>query len=345
MSTTMQDMIAKVGKGERTSKDLTYQEAIAAMRLLLEKQATPVQVGAFLLAMRIKSESVAELAALATSARGYVNAVAIPESLGVVDIPTYAGKQDGWHALLPAAIIAAAAGAHLLLHGYEGVAGRRSTAALASALDIPVDLTPDEVANEVMEKGFGYMDIALYHPPVHWFLEMRKELGVRTFFQPVARLLNPSRARISIIGISHPPYFEKLPEALRMMGIPRALVLRGLDGEPELSISAVTKAIEIRDDHITPLMIHPKDMGMAVGRLDSPAPKDLAEEGALMKKLLTNQVNGPVKDWVTMNAAAILYLAGKAASLRAAMPLALEALASGAAKDKLAALTGRRLGN
>ena len=112
-----------------------------------------------------------------------------------------------------------------------------------------------------MEKGFGYLDIALYHPPVHWFLEMRKELGVRTFFQPVARLLNPARARVSIIGISHPPYFEKMPEALRMMGIPRALVLRGVDGEPELSISSVTKAIEIRDDHITPLTIQPKDMG------------------------------------------------------------------------------------
>jgi anthranilate phosphoribosyltransferase len=345
MSNTMQDIIAKVGKGERASKDLTYQEATAAMRLLLEKQATPVQVGAFLLAMRIKSESVAELAALATSARGYVTPVAIPDSLGVVDIPTYAGKQDGWHALLPGAIIAAAAGAHLLLHGYEGVAGRRSTAALASALNIPVDLTPDDVANEVMEKGFGYLDIALYHPPVHWFLEMRKELGVRTFFQPVARLLNPARARVSIIGISHPPYFEKMPEALRMMGIPRALVLRGTDGEPELSLSSVTKAIEIRDDHITPLTIHPKDMGMTMGRLDSPAPKDLAEEAALLRKLLANQLNGPVKDWVTMNAAVILYLAGKAASLRVAVPLALEALASGAAKEKLAAVSGRRRGN
>lgn len=345
MSTTMQDIIAKVGKGERTSKDLTYQEATVAMRLLLEKQATPVQMGAFLLAMRIKSESVAELAALAASARGYVKSVVIPDSFGVVDIPTYAGKQDGWHALLPAAIIAAAAGTHLLLHGYEGVAGRRSTAALASALNIPIDLTPDDVANEVMEKGFGYLDIALYHPPVHGFLEMRKELGVRTFFQPVARLLNPARASVSIIGISHPPYFEKMPEALRMMGIPRALVLRGLDGEPELSISTVTKAIEIRDDHITPLTIHPRDMGMTIGRLDLPAAKDLVEEAALVRKLLTNQVHGTVKDWVIMNAAAILYTAGKAVSLRAAVQLASEALASGAAKEKLAALSSKVLGN
>src|SRR5207253_136849 len=95
MSLTMQDIIAKVGKGEKASKDLTYQEATAAMRLLLEKHATSVQVGAFLLAMRIKSESVAELAALASAARGYVEPLPIPLALGVVDIPTYAGKPDG----------------------------------------------------------------------------------------------------------------------------------------------------------------------------------------------------------------------------------------------------------
>lgn len=338
MSLTMQDIIAKVGKGEKASKDLTYQEASTAMRLLLEKQATPVQVGAFLLAMRIKSESVAELAALASTARGYIKPLPIPAGLGVIDIPTYAGKQDGWHALLPAAIIAAAAGAHLLLHGYSGVPGRRSTAGVAAALGIAVDLTPDEVAREVTEKGLGYLDIALYHPPVHGFLELRKELGVRTFFQPVARLMNPAHASVSIIGISHPPYFEKIAEALRMMGSPRALILRGVEGEPELSISSVTKAIELRDDRIIPLTMHPKDSGMLMGRLDVPAPKDLPEEAELLRKLLANKLNGAEKDWIIMNAAAILYTAGKAASIRAAVPLALETLESGAAKKKLAQL-------
>ena len=338
MSLTMQDIIAKVGKGEKTSKDLTYQEAAAAMRLLLEKHATPVQVGAFLLAMRIKSESVAELAALASAARGYVEPLPIPSALGVVDIPTYAGKQDAWHALLPAAIIAAAAGAHLLLHGYGGVPGRRSTAGIAAALSIPVDLTPDDAAREVTEKGFGYLDIALYHPPIHGFLELRKELGVRTFFQPVARLMNPARASVSIIGISHPPYFEKIAEALRMMGSPRALILRGVEGEPELSISSITKAIELRDDRITPLTIHPKDVGMLPGRIDASAPNNLVEEAALLRKLLANELKGAGKDWVIMNAAAILYTAGKAASIRAAVPLALETLESGGAKKKLAQL-------
>ena len=338
MTITMSDIIAKVGKGEKTSKDLTYQEATAAMRLLLENQATPFQAGAFLLAMRVKSESVGELAALAAAAREYARPLPLPESLGVVDIPTYAGKQDSWHALLPAAIIAAAAGCPVLLHGYDGVSGRRSTAAVASALGIRTDLTPEHVAKEIIQKGLGYLDIALYHPPVYRFLQLRQELGVRTFFQPVARLLNPARAPASIVGISHPPYFEKVAEALRMLGTPKALILRGLEGEPELSISSVTKAIELRDDRITPLTLHPKDFGMSSAQLDMQLPTDISIEQEFLAKLVANKVKGVSKDWVVMNAAAILYCAGKAPSLRAAVPIAVETLESGMAKKKLAAL-------
>jgi anthranilate phosphoribosyltransferase len=338
MAITMQEIIAKVAKGEKSSKDLTYQEASVAMRLLLENQATPIQAGAFLSAMRIKSESVGELAALTAVAREYVPALPIPATAGVVDIPTYAGKQEGWHVLLPAAIIAAAAGASVLFHGYDGGPGRRSTAAVAAALGIPVDLAPDDVAREVIQKGFGYLDIALYHPPMYRFLELRKELGIRTFFQPVARLLNPARARASIIGISHPPYFEKVAEALRMMGTPHALILRGLEGEPELSIHSVTKAIELREDRITPLSLHPKDFGMTLGHIDSLLPPAPGEEADLLRKLLAGEIKGPAKDWVMMNAAAILYVAGKTPTVRTAVTLAEDTVKSGAAKRKLADL-------
>ena len=123
----MQAFIAKVGKGEKGAKDLTYQEAAGAMRLLLEGTATPAQAGAFLIAMRIKSESVTELAAFTSVAREYVPPLPVPPDLGLVDIPTYAGKQDSWHVLLPAAIVAAAAGVPVLLHGYDGVPNRVST--------------------------------------------------------------------------------------------------------------------------------------------------------------------------------------------------------------------------
>jgi anthranilate phosphoribosyltransferase len=335
MDTTMQALIAKVGKGEKGAKDLTYEEAKEAMRLLLEGRATPAQVGAFLLAMRIKSESVSELAAFTAVARTYVSPLAIPADLAHVDIPTYAGKQESWHALLPAAIVAAAAGVPVLLHGYDGVPHRLSTSAVAARLGIPVDLTPQLVAEQVINKGVGYLDIALYHPPVYRFLEMRKELGVRSFFQPVARMLNPGRATASMIGMSHPPYFEKIAEAMRMLGTPRALVLRGLEGEPELSISSVTKAIELRDDRITPTTLQPKDFGMAFERVENLASPGMDGEATLVRKILSNDLRGGGQDWVVMNAAAILYVGGKAPSLRAAGPLARETLQSGAGMKKL----------
>lgn len=337
----MQTLIAKVGKGEKGAKDLTYQEAASAMRLLLEGQATPAQVGAFLVAMRIKSESVTELAAFTAVAREYVPPLPVPPDLWLVDIPTYAGKQDSWHVLLPAAIVASAAGVPVLLHGYDGVPNRLSTAAVAAKLGIPIDLDPKQATESLVQKRFAYLDVGLYHPLVFRFLELRKELGVRSFFQPVARMLNPGRAQTSIVGMSHPPYFEKTAEALRMLGAPQALVVRGLEGEPELSISSITKAIELRSDRITPFTIQPKDFDMAFARLEDLKSPGLDGETPVLAKILGDEFKGTMRDWVAMNAAMILYAGGKAASIRDALALAQETLASGTAKKKLTELVSR----
>jgi anthranilate phosphoribosyltransferase len=341
MSSTMQTLIAKVGKGEKGAKDLTYDEAKEAMRLLLEGVATPAQVGSFLVAMRIKSESVSELAAFTAVARESAPPLPIPPDLGLVDIPTYAGKQDSWHVLLPAAIVAAAGGVPVLLHGYDGVRGRLATATVAARLGIPTDLDSKQTADYLAKHGMAYLDIGLYHPLVFRFLELRKELGVRSFFQPVSRMLNPGRAQVSIIGMSHPPYFEKIAEALRMLGTTRALILRGLEGEPELSVSSVTKAIELREDRITPVTLQPKDFGMMFERIEDLTSPGLDGEAELVTKILGNDVKGSRRDWVLMNAAMILYTGGKAASIRAALPLAQETLASGAAKKKLGEFLSR----
>ncbi len=339
MDVTMQTLIAKVGKGEKGAKDLTYQEAASAMRLLLEGTATPAQAGAFLIAMRIKSESVTELAAFTSVAREYVPPLPVPAGIEFLDIPTYAGKQDSWHVLLPAAIVACAAGVPVLLHGYDGVPNRVSTAAVAARLGIPTDLDPKQATECLAQKGLAYLDVGLYHPLVFRFLELRKELGVRSFFQPIARMLNPGRARVSIIGMSHPPYFEKTAESLRMLGTPQALVVRGLEGEPELSISSITKAIELRDDRITSFSLQPKDFDLAFARLEDLKSPGLDGEAPVIAKILGDEFKGTMRDWVAMNAAMILYAGGKAPSVHDALALALETLASGAAKRKLGELT------
>ena len=337
----MQHLLAKVAKGQKTSKDLTWEEAKQAMRLMIEGTATPAQVGAFLIAMRFKSESVTELAAFTATARHYVPPVPVRSGLGVVDVPVYAGKRETFHAIVPAAIIAAAAGAVLLLHGVDGPPDRRGVSSVLKLLGIPVDMTAKLVGAELEKKGFAYLDLALYHPPVSRFLEMRQELGVRNFFHPVARMLNPARSASQVIGLSHPPYFEKTIEALRMLSCPRALVIRGVEGDPELSIGNSTRLLELKDERIAPFTFQPKDASLAMATFREMAgfPIEQRErEADLIKRLVANEIQGGQRDWVLLNAAMLLYASGKGTSISGNLEMARRVLESGQAKAKLAEL-------
>jgi anthranilate phosphoribosyltransferase len=344
-SFSMQQFIAKIAKGQKTSKDLTWEEAKQAMRILIEGAATPEQIGGFLVAMRLKTESVTELAAFTAQARQYIPPIPNVAGLPVLDVPTYAGKQETFHVIVPAAIVAAAAGAMILMHGSKGPEDRPGVGPVLQALGLPTELTSAEIGNELCNQGFAYLDLALYHPPVNRLLELRQQLGVRNLFHPVARMLNPARAGSQVIGLSHPPYFEKTIEALRMLGCRRGLVIRGVEGDPELSIASVTKMLELRDERITPATFHPKDAGLALGSHREMAgfPKEQrAQEVTLISRLLKNEAQGGPKDWLLLNAATLLYAAGKGSSIGACVTLARQAVESGAAARKLASLAGAR---
>ena len=342
MAFTMQDLIAKIGKGAKASKDLTWDEAKQAMRQLIEGQATPVQVGAFLLAMRVKMESVSELAAFTSAAREYKAPLRIATRKPLIDVSSYAGKKDTFHALAGSAVIAAAAGVAVLIHGHEGIPERLSMASVLAALGLPIDLTPEQVAQDVASKGFGYLDIALYHPPLAGFLQLRHELGVRSFFHPVAKMLNPARAPVQIIGVTHPPYFEKTAEALNMLGSRRVIVLRGVEGDPELSIASATRLLDVKEERIMPLTLQPRDIGLSNGSLRDMAgfpPGQVRQEAAVLRRILTNDIRGPHRDWVVQNAALLLYAAGITPSISAGVPIGQQMIDSGAAAAKLAELT------
>ena len=336
-----QEILAKIAKGPKVSKDLTWDESKQAIKALIEGEATPAQVGAFLIALRYKMESVTELAAMTAAVRHYVPPIAVPKGAAVVDVPSYAGKQDTFHALAAASIVAAAAGATVLMHGYDGIPGRPGSAGVLKALGVPIDLSSQAVGEHLHSRGFAYLDIGLYHPPVYKLLNMRQELGVRNVFHPIARLLNPVRAAAQIVGLSHPPHFEKTVEALRMLGCTRGFVIRGVEGDPELSLSAVTRVLELRNERITPLGVGPKDFGLAVGSSRDMAgfpPAQREKEADLLRRILQHQVQGGPKEWVLMNAAMLLYAAGKGDSLASCYPMAKAAVEGGAAARKLADL-------
>jgi anthranilate phosphoribosyltransferase len=210
--------------------------------------------------------------------------------------------------------------------------------AVLAKLGIPTELDAKQATDHLETKGFAYLDVALYHPPVARFLELRQELGLRNLFNPVVKMLNPARAQSQVIGVSHPPYLEKTIEALKMLGCPRALVLRGVEGDPELSLATVTKVVELRDERVTALTLRANDIGMSQGSFREMAgfPRaHLDKEAVLLHRILSHEVSGGPRDWVLMNAAMLLYAAGKAPSISAAIPLATRAVESGAAARKL----------
>jgi anthranilate phosphoribosyltransferase len=170
---------------------------------------------------------------------------------------------------------------------------------------------------------------------------MRQELGVRSVFHPIARLLNPARASSQVVGLTHPPHFEKTAEAIRMLGLPRALVVRGVEGDPELSIAMATKVLELRDERITPLTLAPKDAGLAFGTSREMAgfpPEQRDKEADLLRRILHNQVAGGQRDWVLLNAGLLLYAGGRGTSLADCTLMARRALEDGTAAKKLEAL-------
>ena len=342
----MKDVIAKIGRGPKTAKDLTWDEAKQAMRALIEEQASPVQVGAFFVGMRMKGESVTELAALTVAAREYVRPLPVSTGGVVLDLPSYAGKQETFHAAIGAAIVAVAAGVPLLMHGHEEVPDRIQTAAVLEALGLPVGLSAEQVAEHIREKGFGYLDLALYHPPLAQLLGLYQALGLRTCIHQVARMLNPARAPVQVIGVTHPPYFEKTAEALRLLGSRRAVVLRGVEGEPELSISGVTRLLDMRDDRIWPLGLQPPDIGLPVHAPTSvpgfPS-THVQEEARLLHGVLHGDVRGSQRDWVVQNAALLLYAAGRTPSISAGVPVAQQLIDRGDAAKKYAELTSVRV--
>ena len=342
----MQHLITKIGKGQRGVRDLTWDESKEAIQLMMEGQATPHQVGAFLMAMRIKLEAVPELAAFTATTRTYVPQLSMPGDLTVLDMPVYGEKHNTIHVCLAAAIVAAAGGAKVCMHGVERSSVASDLPRVLAELRIPNNCQGQDLISAVKDIGFGYLDLALYHPPLVRFLDLREELGAQNLFHQVARLLNPTRARSQVIGVAHPPYLEKIPEAVSMLGGHRLLVFQGVEGFPELSISTPALMRELRDDRVVPVHLKPQDVRLSLGSFQNMAiPQPVADqslpaqEASIITKVLQNKITDRLRDWTIYNAAMLLYAAGQAQSIAAGVPLAQQILKSGAAAKKLTELS------
>jgi len=341
----MQHYISKIGRGPKAWKDLTWEEAKGAVGCLMEGRATPIQIGAFLLGMRQKTESVTELAAFLSTARSYVAPLPGVRAEGLVDVPVYGGKRDTFHAVVGAAIVAASAGARVLMHGFQGDQSRLGPGRILEHLGLPTGISPSHVGEHLETLGLSFLDIALYHPPVGQFLNYSAEMGVSNVFHMVATLLNPARAHSQVVGVVQQTFVGKTVEALKLLGSTRSIVMHGVEGNPELSIAGSTKMMELRNDHVFPLVLHPEDIGLTCRPFREMAgftASVLEQESTLLRRLLTGEVRGGQLDWILMNAGLLLYVVGKAPSITAGYSLGKKAMDSGAVAKKLEALTGDR---
>jgi anthranilate phosphoribosyltransferase len=310
-------------------RDLTADEAAAAMGAVMRGEATPAQIGAFVTGLRLKGETAEEIAGLATEMRRH--SLRVRCDTPVIDTCGTGGDLSGtFNVSTAAGLVAAAAGARVAKHGNVAASSRSGSADVLGALGAKVVLSPDQVATAVREVGFGFMHAQAYHPALAHVAGPRRELGFRTVFNVLGPLCNPAGAEAQLLGAPSAVLAEKLAQVLCLLGVRRAMVVHSEDGLDELSLGAGTLIFEVRGDEICRSRITPEDAGL------TPAPRAAVRGGEpavnaeAMRRVFTGQ-EGPMRDFVLLNAGAALMVAGMAETLREGADLAARTIDSGAA--------------
>lgn len=326
----IRETIGKLVAGQ----SLTQEEAARAMEEIMSGQATPAQIGAFATALRLKGETVDEIAGLAAVMRA--KATPVRASRPVVDTCGTGGDASGtFNISTAAAFVAAGAGLTVAKHGNRAMSSQCGSADVLEALGVSIDLGPEPVGRCLDEVGVGFMFAPLYHPAMKHAAGPRREIGIRTVFNILGPLTNPAGAQAQVVGVPSPDLVEKLARVLLRLGCRHALVVHGEDGIDELSIGAPTLVAEVRDGQVLPYTVTPEDCGLARAGRDELRGGTAAENAARVRGILGGTSDGGGRRVVLLNAAAALVAGDAAADLREGVALAAEAVDSGRALDRL----------
>jgi anthranilate phosphoribosyltransferase len=315
---------------------LTREQASQVMDEIMTGQATPAQFGALVTALRMRGETVEEVAGFAAVMRA--KALSVPIDGPLVDTCGTGGDASGTiNISTAAAFVAAAAGARVAKHGNRAMTSQCGSADVLEGLGVRVELTPEQVARCIEEVGIGFMYAPSFHPAMRFAGPPRREIGIRTVFNILGPLTNPARATNQLIGVGDKTLVPKLAEVLRALGAEHVLVVHGLDGLDEISISAPTLVQEFRHGEMRQYEIRPEDFGLESAPRAAIAGGDVATNVAAINRLFAGG-DGPARAVVLLNAAAAIMAAGLAPSLAAGLSLARAAIDSGAAADRVARL-------
>jgi anthranilate phosphoribosyltransferase len=315
-------------------RDLTRSEARAAMDQIMSGEATGAQIGAFLVALRLKGETPDEIAGCAEAMRAHVLAVH-PKRSDLVDTAGTGG--DGartFNISTAAALVAAAAGAGVAKHGNRAVTSASGSADVLEALGFSLDLPADQIERSIDELGFGFLFAPTHHPAMRFAAPVRRELAVRTVFNVLGPLTNPAGARAQVVGVYAPELASTIAEVLAQLGAERAFVVYGADGIDELSPTGPNLVCEVKHGDVTEREVDPLDLGIPRCPPSALAGDSPAENAATIREILGG-ATGPRRDAVVLNAAGAIAAAGHARDLADGVGRAAEVIDSGAAGERL----------
>jgi len=334
--------IAKLLAGD----DLTAEEAEAAMGLIMNGEATPAQIGGYLVALRIKGETVDEITGSARAMRSNASSVPlVAEGERLLDTAGTGG--DGSHTFnisTAAAFVIAGCGLKVAKHGNRAASSQCGSADVLEALGVVIDLGPQEVATCIEEVGFGFLFAPRYHPAMKHAIGPRRELGQRTIFNVLGPLTNPAGATHQLIGVYDPDLTQPLAEVLGALGGEAAFVVHGHGGLDELSTSGPNRVSHLHEGRVTTFELNPADLGLRPASLDDLRGGDPPRNASMLRSLLTGEDEGPRREIVLLNAAAAM--AAEDGDFESALIQAKASLDDGAALESLEKLRAlsQRLG-
>ncbi|MCX5900436.1 MAG: anthranilate phosphoribosyltransferase [Proteobacteria bacterium] len=317
---------------------LTEDEMTAAMNEIMEGACTDAQIACFLTALRLKGETADEITAAARVMRQKALSVPVKNRAGLVDIVGTGG--DGAHTFnisTAAAFVACGAGLRVAKHGNRSVSSRSGSADVMEKLGVIIDLTPESVGRCIDEIGMGFLFAPKFHLAMKYATPVRREIGIRTLFNMLGPLTNPADADIQLIGVYDERLCAVFAGVLERLGRKRALIVHGMDGLDELSLSAETEVYDLSPSGIVSYRVRPEDAGLARAAFDSVRGGDAAENAAIIVDIFKGKP-GPCRDMVLLNAGAALMAGGRAATLREGAAIAADVIDSGRALRKLAEL-------
>ena len=329
-------------------KNLSEDEAAATMDEIMTGQATPAQQGAFLVALRLKGETVDEVTGMARGMRAASVHALLPDGLHAVDTCGTGGDgAETFNVSTAAGLVVAALGQPVAKHGNRAASSRCGSADVLEALGVKLELGPEALVQCVERVGFGFMFAPTYHPAMRHVGPTRREIGVRTVFNILGPLTNPAGARYQCLGVADPALAPLMAQALLRLGCERALVIHGMDGVDEFSLSAPTRVVEVRGQSgdVVEYEVTPESVGLTQRPREEIRGGDAQYNASLLRRTLSGEQSGAPAEVVAYNAGAALYVTGRAATIAEGARLAQEALTSGRAIPTLDALvaTSQRL--